>query len=151
MKLAEALMERKALRERIEALKSRIYGNARVQEGESPAEQPADLLRELQSDTERFVTLVARINRTNTESHLPDGRTLAEAITRRDMLHLLQQVHENLASKATPAHERDSNREIKLLPTVDVTAMRKQSDEYARAARLLDLALQQANWQVDLS
>lgn len=151
MKLAEALMERKALRERIEALKGRVYGNARVQEGEAPAERPAELLRELEAAIEDFVALVTRINHTNAAARLPDGRTLAEAITRRDMLHLLQLVHENLASKATPAHERYSKTEIKLLPTVDVVATRKRSDEYARAARLLDLALQQANWGTDLA
>jgi hypothetical protein len=151
MKLAEALMERRALREHIEALKLRVYANARVQEGEVPAEQPAGLLRELEADVERFVGLITRINRTNAEARLPDGRTLAEAITRRDMLHLLQLVHENLASKATPAHERYSNREIRLLPTVDVVATRKQADALAREARLLDLALQQANWLIDIS
>ena len=151
MKLAEALMERKALRERMEALKARIYVNARVQEGETPAEKPTELLAELETDIARFIALVTRINRTNAAALLPDGRTLAEAITQRDMLHLQQLVHENLASKATPAQERYSNREIKLLPTVDVAAIRKKSDEYARAARLLDLALQQANWQIDLA
>jgi hypothetical protein len=151
MKLAEALMERKALRERIEALKARVYANARVQEGETPAENPVDLLRELETDIERFIDLVARINLTNAAARLPDGRTLSETITRRDMFHLLQLVHENLASKATPAHERYSNREIKLLPTVDVVATRKQSDAFARSARLLDLALQQANWSIDLA
>lgn len=151
MKLAEALMERKALRERLEALKQRLYHNAQVQEGEVPAEPPQELLSELEREVERFRTLVTRINLTNTLARLPDGRTLTEAITQRDMLHLLHLVHQNLATKATSEQLRYSKREIKMLPAVDVAATRKRSDELARSARLLDLEIQQKNWHAELS
>ena len=46
MKLAEALQERADLNARIEQLRERMAQNALVQEGERPAEDPAELMRE---------------------------------------------------------------------------------------------------------
>ena len=40
MKLAEALNERKAMQERLGRLRVRLAANARVQEGDTPAERP---------------------------------------------------------------------------------------------------------------
>ena len=47
MKLAEALSRRKDLQKRIAQLRSRIAANVRVQEGEQPLENPAELRIEL--------------------------------------------------------------------------------------------------------
>src|SRR5690242_2483141 len=47
MKLAEALMERKDTKARMEALKKRLYQNAKTEEGVPPAEAPSGLLDEL--------------------------------------------------------------------------------------------------------
>ena len=47
MKLANALSQRAELQTRIHQLETRLYNNAQVQEGESPAEDPQDLLQEL--------------------------------------------------------------------------------------------------------
>jgi hypothetical protein len=44
MKLAEALAERKAIKTRMEGLKKRIYQNSKVQEGDTPIEEPLALL-----------------------------------------------------------------------------------------------------------
>ena len=47
MKLAEALIERSDLQRRISELEGRLANNARVQEGEKPAEKPQELMKEL--------------------------------------------------------------------------------------------------------
>ena len=47
MKLAEALQERADLNRRVADLRSRLSANATVQEGEQPAEDPGELLAEL--------------------------------------------------------------------------------------------------------
>ena len=47
MKLANALSQRSELQERIRQLEYRLQNNAKVQEGETPAEDPMELLREL--------------------------------------------------------------------------------------------------------
>ena len=44
MKLANALSQRSELQERIRQLEARLLDNARVQEGEQPAEDPEELL-----------------------------------------------------------------------------------------------------------
>lgn len=65
MKLANALSQRAELQTRIHQLETRLYNNAQVQEGESPAEDPQDLLQELEEDYARLEALIACINRTN--------------------------------------------------------------------------------------
>ena len=47
MKLAEALQERADNSRRIEQLKVRLTDNALIQEGDQPAEDPQELLKEL--------------------------------------------------------------------------------------------------------
>lgn len=47
MKLAEALSIRKDLQKRIQQLGQRIQNNVKVQEGDEPKEQPAELMKEL--------------------------------------------------------------------------------------------------------
>ena len=47
MKLAEALQERADLNRKIEELRRRLANVILVQEGEEPAEEPAELLKEL--------------------------------------------------------------------------------------------------------
>ena len=68
MKLATALSERADLQRRISELGVRLNNNAKVQEGEKPAEEPAALLAELDGCMTRFEELVARINKTNNET-----------------------------------------------------------------------------------
>lgn len=150
MKLAEALIERKATKTAMEELKARIYRNALVQEGERPSEDPLALLAELERAVDAFCALVAAVNRANGAARLPDGTPLGEALIRRDMLRYLHLVYGNLADKATPGQSRYSNREIKLVPAVDVGAVRRRADEFAKACRRLDAGVQSSNWLVEL-
>ena len=66
MKLAEALNQRADLRTRISQLGSRLNLNAKVQEGDSPSEDPTQLLSELEENTRQFEELIRRINRAST-------------------------------------------------------------------------------------
>ena len=49
MKLAEALTLRADLQKRAAQLQNRLYNNAKVQEGEKPAEDPRGLLEDRKS------------------------------------------------------------------------------------------------------
>lgn len=150
MKLAEALMERKAIKTKMEDLKKRIYQNSRIQEGEQPIEDPIKLIEELHSETKNFEVLIARINQTNNVTHLTEDMTLMEAIVKKDMLNYLHLIHINLADKATPTHDRFSPREIKFIPAIDIVEIRKKADEIAKEYRLLDMKIQEANWNTEL-
>lgn len=150
MKLAEALMERKTIKTRMEDVKQRIYRNAQVQEGELPAEPPEALFEELTREVDRFVALVPRIAATNGVARLAGGTPLAAAIVRKDMLHYLHFIHTNFADKATPAADRYSRREIRMIPAMPIADVRRRADEIAKRARILEVEIQAANWAVDL-
>jgi hypothetical protein len=62
MKLAEALILRADCQKRIAQLKSRLLTNAKVQEGDAPAETPQDLIVELERAASELLDLIKRIN-----------------------------------------------------------------------------------------
>ena len=85
MKLANALSQRAELQTCIRQLEERLNNNAQVQEGEEPAEDPMELLRELDEDYAQLEALIARINRTNSAT-LVDGVPLSDLLARRDCM-----------------------------------------------------------------
>ena len=145
MKLAEALQERADLNRRIAQLRSRLLSN--VQEGETPSEDPQELLTELDSCIMRLSSLMTRINLCNSQTVI-DGQTLTALIAKKDCLRLQLEAYRALAAEASDLAPRASRTEIKLYSTVDVKALQKQAD--AMAAEQLDNQLQATNWTVDL-
>ena len=85
MKLANALSQRAELQTCIRQLEERLNNNAQVQEGEESAEDPMELLRELDEDYAQLEALIARINRTNSVT-LVDGVPLSDLLARRDCM-----------------------------------------------------------------
>ena len=150
MKITEALMERRDTKARMEALKGRLFANAKVEEGVSPAEPPDALLAELLQEVAAFEALVARINRTNAAVSLPDGTPLVLALIQKDMLRYRHLVSSNLANRAVASPGRYSARELRTIPAVDVAALRRQADAYARQGRQLDAQIQRLNWDTEL-
>lgn len=151
VKLAEALLERKRVKEEIMALRERAQRDSRVQEGDRPAEDPEELMGKIVELVDRLRRLTIAVNRTNMAVKLPDGRTLMEAVVERDMLKLLHEATKEVADTAAGAREwRVTRSEIKFVPTVDIAAWRRRADEYAKRYRELDAAIQAANWSNDL-
>jgi hypothetical protein len=146
MTLGEALTIRADMQQRLGELRGRLLAVAKVQEGETPAEQPDVLLAEFEQTAERLRTLIARINRTNLAIETAEGETLTAALARRDVLAIRHKVHRELAAAASEQSERYSLREIKMTATVEVAQLRRTVDELARERRELDVALQAANW-----
>ncbi len=149
MKLAEALQERADLNRRILQLRARLQNNAIVQQGEKPAEDPKGLIKELDGCVSNLETLIARINLTNCETKV-DGKSLTQLIARRDALTLKIGAYRDLADAASQTGTRASRMEIKLLSTVNVQELQKQIDGMSRDLRLLDNAIQAANWSTEL-
>ena len=85
MKLATALSQRADLQSRIAEIGTRLNNNAKVQEGEKPAEEPEALLKELNGMLASLENLMTRINLTNSKT-LVDGKTLTELLAHRDCL-----------------------------------------------------------------
>lgn len=149
MKLAEALQERADLSKKIDQLRYRLDNNATVQEGEQTAENPEELLAELNTTISRLEYLVAHINLTNCNIKV-EGKTLTEIIAEKDCLVKKHSIFKEVVQTASNISNRATRSEIKIIRTVDVKAIQSQADEVAKRIRLLDNQLQQTNWTADL-
>ena len=149
MKLAEALQERADLNRQIQQLRCRMLNNAVVQEGEAPAEDPAQLTEELESCLKRLEYLTKAINLTNC-AVCQEGQSLTELIAKKDCLKLKISVYREFLSEASNLARRVSRTEIKVFSAVDVRALQKQTDVLAKELRLLDNRIQQINWSENL-
>ena len=150
MKLAEALIHRADLKQRLAQLHERIVRNAKHQEGDPPAEDPNALLDEFERLARDFETTVARVNRTNLATRLADGTSLTDAIALRDGLLLRLSTYRKLAAEATVVPMRALKTEIRFLASVDVRRIQAEAERLSRAHRELDARIQAANWAGDL-
>lgn len=150
MKLAEALILRADCQKRIGQLKSRLQTNAKVQEGDVPAETPQDLIAELVRVSAELLNLIRRINRTNSTTEFAGTLTISDALAERDVLTLQRAAYVELAQEASISHARYSRSEVKYIATVDVAEIQKRSDEFAKQYRELDTRIQELNWQTEL-
>ncbi|MCE7895065.1 MAG: hypothetical protein DYH12_36055 [Sorangiineae bacterium PRO1] len=149
MKLAEALVQRADAQKRLEQLKQRLLRNAKVQEGDKPAEDPARLLTEFEAVAKEFTTLIQRINRTNAKAAFMKS-TLTDALAVRDVLRLRESAYRELAQAASITQGRATKSEVKFRSTVVVSRIQKEADALAREIRELDARIQEANWRIDL-
>lgn len=147
--LAEALQLRADIKTRISQLHSRLNDNAKVQEGETPAKDPLRLIELLNAECSAYEELIRRINLTNAATVL-DGQTLTALLARRDALSLELSIMRDFLQQASQRIDRYSKTEIKILPTVDVTAMQKTVDAKSKELRQLDAAIQKLNWNTML-
>lgn len=150
MKLAEGLSLRSDRQRRLEQLRQRLTRNALVQEGESPSEEPLELLVELDRLVGELLSLIQRINRTNAATTLEDGTSLSDALALRDVLGLQQKAYAALAEAASVSKARVSRSEVKYRGTVNVPETQRRADDLARDQRLLDARIQELNWRTEL-
>ncbi|HEY6072366.1 MAG TPA: DIP1984 family protein [Anaerolineales bacterium] len=150
MKLAEALVLRADRKKYVEQLKQRILRNAKVQEGQKPAEDPEALVDEIEKVSEELVDLIQRINRTNSITEFEKGISLSDAIATRDILVLKKSIFRDLAQAATITQDIRTKSEVKFIGTVSVSQIQKRADELAKAHRELDTRIQEMNWKTEL-
>ncbi|MBW2185735.1 MAG: DIP1984 family protein [Deltaproteobacteria bacterium] len=151
MKLAEALMQRADHQKKIAQIKERLLGNALVQDGETPAEDPTELMSTLEALTTQLQELIIRINRTNSATIITDNETFADLLTQRDMLKASHKIYSDLANAASEVRDRYSRSEIKYVSTVKVPDIRKKVDSLAKRFREVDTIIQEYNWKTELS
>ena len=149
MKLAEALINRADLQRRLSALETRLNTNARVQEGEAPAEDPMLLLSELMEVTQQLEDLVTRINLTNSQT-IDGDDTLTGLLAQRDIRGQELSILNGFLNSASELAQRYSRSEIRVTSTVDVSELRKQSNALSAELRALDIRIQALNWATEL-
>lgn len=150
MKLAEALVLRADTQKKMASLRQRIGANAVVQEGNKPSEDPDQLLKEGFGVLKELRELIGRINTANAANKLPDGRTLTEAIARRDELAQQHSLLQHAVASSSKEPERYSMKEIRWVACLDIRKLQKQSDDLAKKIRELNLMIQETNWNTDL-
>ena len=150
MKLANALSQRSELQTRIRQLEDRLDNNAQVQEGEQPAEDPMELLRELEADYARLEELISAINRTNNATQDGDATALSYLLARRDCLKGKLSALRNFLNSASALVRRHSASEIKVKSTVNVRQLQKQVDSLSKDLRELEETIQEKNWTTEL-
>lgn len=150
MKLAEALTLRADHQRRLEQLKQRLTRNAKVQEGDDPAEDPQALLAEIERISTELTVLIQNINKTNSATALSDGMTISDALALRDVLGWRQAAYRDLAQAASVVQDRFSRSEVKFRSTVNVAEIQQRADALAVEYRELDTRIQERNWLTDV-
>lgn len=150
MKLAEALIERADCQKRLQQLRDRMLRSAKIQEGETPAEDPTVLLSELDRVSARLTDLIQRINRANSSTDFGDGSVLADALADRDHLARKRDILAALVDAASIKQDRYSRSEVKYISTVKIADLQKQVDDLFSAYRDLDSRIQELNWRTEL-
>lgn len=149
MKLASALSERSDIQRRLAELNGRLENNAKVQEGESPAEQPEALLAEMDTLLTRLEDLIYHINLTNSQVNI-DGVSLTEMLAKRDCMKMRIGMLRGFLNCASSKVDRYSRTEIAIHSTVDVAELQKQVDGLSKELRELDERIQELNWTTEL-
>lgn len=149
MKLAEALQERADIQKRLSQLRGRLLNNAKVQEGEKPVENPAELLQEMDGMILRLEELILHINMTNART-ADNGETLTSLLAKRECLQKKVGLMRDFLDRASELVERFAYTEIKVHSTVSVPEKRKELDALSKDLRNLDSRIQQLNWLTEL-
>lgn len=133
MTLAEALLYRSELQQKLENLQSRLKNNIKVQENEKPREDPEVLIHEYEKANEQLADIVKIINKKNNETKLADGRTVAEALVDREKLIKLRQVLVNTAAIAEKRDYRLTHTEIKMCVAGVLKKFKKKLMNYRKS------------------
>lgn len=149
MKLANALAERAHLQLRLSEITKRLNNNAKVQEGEEPAENPEALLAEMDEILLNLEDLITKINLTNSVT-MVDGVSMTALLARRDCLRTRLGIMRDFLSNASNRVNRYSQSEVIIKSTVSVVDLQKKVDAYSQELRLLDEKIQEINWTTEL-
>jgi hypothetical protein len=138
MKLAEALILRADCQKRMEQLRARLIRSAKIQEGETPPENPQALISELDAGAIELEDLIKKINKTNSQTTLEDNVTLSDALAKRDALGLKRSIYNSLIDATAVRQDRYSRSEVKFFSTIDVGEVQAQIDRMSGQYRELD-------------
>lgn len=159
IKLAEALLIKSDLQKLLLSLKMRLGDNAKIQEGDTPAEDPNALLLQVSDVAQKLRDVNFLIHKTNECTPLMGDdfldkngipNTLLWALCERDKLIEEHKIIGHTLECAKIDAVRHSGREIKWQRAVDVDALQKQYDTLAKHIRKLNIKIQETNWHTDV-
>ncbi|MCL2102821.1 MAG: DIP1984 family protein [Syntrophorhabdaceae bacterium] len=149
MKLAEALIMRVDAQKNIAQLRERLLMNAKVQDGDTPTEDPEMLLQELESATKFLIGVIRSINKTNVVTIAGD-KTIAELLAERDARIRQVNIMRDFLKEASNKVDRYSAKEIATVSSVNVAEKQKELDALSKEIRQMDTRIQELNWLTEL-
>lgn len=150
MKLAEALLIRSDMQKKLAQLKGRIKANVKVQEGDTPSEDPNTLMIDASQLITELTVLIERIHRTNAIAQTDKGQSMLTLLVERDTLEMRHKLLIDSIEATQTEADRYSHREIKWNIIVSVASLQIQADDIAMKLRNLNIVIQSNNWQIDL-
>lgn len=150
MKLAEALLLRSDMQTKLASLQQRINSNILVQEGDTPSEDPNQLIQEALAVNRELHDLIQRIHATNAQAAASSGKKLLELIIERDALTSQHRILQQAIDNSRRENGRYSSSEIRWIKTISVADIQKQADDISKQLRQNNLEIQASNWQIDL-
>ncbi|MGP5133187.1 DIP1984 family protein [Psychrobacter glacincola] len=150
MKLAEALLIRSDMQKKLAQIKGRIRSNVKVQEGDTPNEDPNALMVDASQIITELSVLIERIHRTNAIAKNNDGQSMLTLLIERDTLEMRHKLLVDAIAATHTETDRYSHREIKYNVMVSVASLQKQADDIAMKLRQINIVIQSNNWQIDL-
>ena len=150
MKLAEALLIRSDMQKKLAQIKGRIRSNVKVQEGDTPNEDPNALMIEASQIITELSILIERIHRTNAIAMTDKGQSMLTLLVERDTLEMRHKLLMETIEATSSEADRYSPREIKWNIMVSVAGLQKQADDIAMKLRKINIVIQANNWQIDL-
>ena len=150
MKLAEALLIRSDIQKKLAQIKGRIRNNVKVQDGDTPSEDPNTLMIDASQIITELSVLIERIHRTNAIAKINTGQSMLTLLVERDTLEMRHKLLIEAIEATASETDRYSHREIKWNIMVSVAGLQKQADDIAIKIRKINIVIQANNWQIDL-
>lgn len=146
MKISEALIEKSELLKINEQILNRIIRNAIVQEGEKPSEEVSVLLKILNDNFIKIEDLSLRIAKANSIVLTKTGIRIADAIIKKELLGKNIEIFRKIYESGDTNSARYSQSEIRKIRTFDLKEIQKNIDLLSKEYRVLDVNIQEANW-----
>jgi hypothetical protein len=151
MKLAEALIERVELQRKNSELVDEIMDNVHLPDCDEPTIVPEELIRRYDANMTRLNELVRRINKTNCFTEMSNGRTLVDAIAKRDCLISRIAEYSYSCFLLAPFLLRSEKKEkVKYVRHADLKTLKRKLSHLSQELRKLDTAIQAKNRSVEL-
>ena len=151
MKLAEALLLRRDLENRLQILRAEITDSVLVQEGDTLDRSVTDLLADYQEASQQLDEIARQINHTNATTPLVDSDiSLVDALSQRERLRQSHALYTQILASAKTGPRMGRN-EIRYIRTIDTQEITKWLNQTAQSLRQIDGQIQQTNWVTDLT
>lgn len=149
MYLAEALIERKDLRNKVQEKYNEVTSNLAAET--AGAYDCATVLLAALDLEDRIEQLSVEINTANNKPNVIDDMSIMQAIAKRDKLTtILAQLKTIKSTIGYSTNRRRTTTDIVLVPQLDVTTLAKLTEEVTVALSKLSAEIQRANWTVSL-